>query len=284
MWYEYTLKSWSEYEDCIFRFPRGKWIFRGQADACWELESSLCREFTKVKGLYDSIGFTVEMDYDKYEWKLLNEFISSYNLYSNHKLYEPESNELEEILKYRLEAWSLMQHHGAPTRLIDWTFSPYVAAFFALDGANNDYCVYALDPHALKKVDLKRVDETQYSYHLTYKRDLKTPSFVKLFEPSSKNERIRRQQGLFLVPNSNNQTLSNVLKSYNIIDGKINGEGEYVAFKFVFPRKLTLDSWDKLQQMNINHETLYSGLDGFSRSLKLKLLDLDFLGFSPKCD
>ncbi|MCY9664893.1 FRG domain-containing protein [Paenibacillus alginolyticus] len=280
MWHEYTLKSWAEYEECIFRFSRGKWIFRGQANSGWQLESSLYREFSKVKQLYKDIGMDAKIGYNRYEMKLLREFTSSYNLYSNHKLYEPESSEYKEIARYRLEAWSLMQHHGAPTRLIDWTFSPYVAAFFALDGATDDYCIYALNPQALKQVDDQRIESAQYDRSLAFSSDKTTPSFVRVFEPFSKSERIRRQQGLFLVPNRNNETLSTILESYNLSDGKIGGEGMYVAHKFVFPKRLILDSWDKLQQMNINHETIYAGLDGFSRSLKLKLLDHDFLTFS----
>ena len=41
-----------------------------------------------------------------------------------------------------------MQHHGAPTRLIDFTWSPYVAAFFALERATGDAAVWAVNPGA----------------------------------------------------------------------------------------------------------------------------------------
>jgi len=39
-----------------------------------------------------------------------------------------------------------MQHHGAPTRLIDFTWSPYVAAFFALERTLADGVVWAINP------------------------------------------------------------------------------------------------------------------------------------------
>ena len=41
-----------------------------------------------------------------------------------------------------------MQHHGAPTRLIDFTWSPYVAAFFALERTLADGVVWAMNPGA----------------------------------------------------------------------------------------------------------------------------------------
>ena len=50
-----------------------------------------------------------------------------------------------------LERLALMQHYGAPTRLLDWTRSAYVAAFFAADGASspNAFAVWAVDQQAV---------------------------------------------------------------------------------------------------------------------------------------
>src|SRR5438445_599273 len=54
---------------------------------------------------------------------------------------------------------ALMQDHGAPTRLLDFTWSPYVAAFFALHNTTHEGVIWACNPAEIEKrkqVDLEK--------------------------------------------------------------------------------------------------------------------------------
>jgi len=91
-------------------------------------------------------------------------------------------------------------------------------------------------------------------------------NFIYRFEPKQKNERIRKQQGLFLVPSVINKSIDEILTNYRIEDGILNGN--LVAVKFIFEKEGITEYWKKLKQMNITHETIYPGFEGFCKSLK----------------
>ncbi len=108
----------NKYEEYAAKPPR--WIFRGQKDSSWGLEPSLERVMRDFKKPLSEMR--------PFEDRLLGQFKRDFHRYSQ---YLPEDRD-------KLEWLTLMQHHGAPTRLLDWTYSFYVALFFAVESTPED--------------------------------------------------------------------------------------------------------------------------------------------------
>jgi hypothetical protein len=96
--------------------PRHWWLFRGMP-CSFPLQTSLERVLGDA-----GIGLTHAPEMER---KLLKEFKRRAHFYANPL---PADGDV-------LGWFALMQHHGAPTRLLDWTYSFFVAAFFALADA-----------------------------------------------------------------------------------------------------------------------------------------------------
>ena len=104
---EKTVTSMEELAHELNALPN-HYIFRGQADARWELRSSLER-------LLGS-SWAIERARTSEDYALRS-FKSKYRIYAGSE-HQPQS---------KLSWLSAMQHYGAPTRLIDFTTSPYIA-------------------------------------------------------------------------------------------------------------------------------------------------------------
>jgi hypothetical protein len=99
---------------------RGRWSFRGQRESTWNLHTSLDRAVKR-----ETAGGYYHLNRAQEEGILLFRFQQHAHRYIENL---PSDDDLS--------SWfALMQHHDVPTRLLDWTQSPYVGLYFALDEA-----------------------------------------------------------------------------------------------------------------------------------------------------
>ena len=171
---------------------------------------------------------------------------------------------------------SLAKHHGLPTRLLDWTYSPYVAMHFATHDPRDfdqDGAIWCVDyrrtnellPRKLQKIleeedaniftteMLNRVATTLEAFDELGRDD----GFVLFFEPPSLDERIVNQFALFSLPSSAKLSLEELLH-----------RREATYRRIIIPAALKWEIRDKLDQANITERVLFPGLDGLSQWLK----------------
>ena len=174
-------------------------------------------------------------------------------------------------------AWNwlaLGQHHGLPTRLLDWTFSPYVALHFAtanLAHFERDAAVWLVDyvqAHRLLPAPLRdAVAEGEGAIVFTTEllgevvpdlADLGRmgEDFALFVEPPSFDERIVNQYALFSLTSRPDLHLQDWLEHHPDLWRKL-----------VIPAELKWEVRDKLDQANVTERVLFPGLDGLSRWL-----------------
>jgi hypothetical protein len=163
---------------------------------------------------------------------------------------------------------ALMQHHGAPTRLLDFTWSPFAAAFFALERAGETAAVWGVFPpgvssrpvRTLRPDQLIEADEVApwvpggYESHFLPNRN----RIVVIGEPHRMNQRLIAQSGTFVMP--------------GVLHEPVDALIPHCLVKFVLnARKMRRKAMAELYQMNISNATLFPGLDGLARSLAYEL-------------
>lgn len=170
---------------------------------------------------------------------------------------------------------SLAKHHGLPTRLLDWSYSPYVAMHFAthdLRHFDEDGVIWCVDyrktnqilPKSLRRVleedDVNIFTTEQVNSVATTLAEfdsLAKEDFVLFFEPPSLDERIVNQFALFSLPSSPQMSLKALLE-----------QCDEAVRRIVIPAELKWEVRDKLDQANITERVLFPGLDGLSMWLK----------------
>ena len=241
---ELYVDSW--HED-INRF-RSKYIFRGLSDEDYQLKTSLVR----LGGKYA---------------ELENHIIRNFKKYSI----------LENSSRFSIWNWlTIAQHHGLPTRLLDWTFSPFVALHFAtsnIERYEKDGVIWCVDfiksqeylPEVLMKEMMIEganscftVDMLSSSAKTLHEfDDLSEEDFVVFFDPPSMDARIVNQYALHSVISNPRIKLDDILIAHPNTFKRI-----------IIPKALKWEIRDKLDQANINERVIFPGIDGLCMWLK----------------
>jgi hypothetical protein len=251
------------------------WVFRGHSRHHYRLESSLDRTNTKHRKL-------VAEQY----------FIYQFKKSAHHHL--PSSA----VPTTTLEWLALMQHHGAPTRLLDFTRSPYVACFFALESfikqpdcqEENWRAVWCIDADWLRKAAIYRISRRIYGFQNIQSTRWQDPEFLSTnfediflkrsvdiivpLEPPRSNERLLIQQGVFLCPGAVDKGFERTLADCAIQqapDEPVPTDMAEHIYKLKISEDCRRDALYDLHLMNVNWASLFYGLDGFAKSLEHKL-------------
>ncbi|GGH04284.1 hypothetical protein GCM10011416_24190 [Polaribacter pacificus] len=256
-------------------------LFRGQSNKDWTISSSLERLVERIHPNYvDRAIITVQ------EKQMIEEFQWKYPLFKN-----------PTIEKENYVEWlSIMQHYGASTRLIDFTDSFFVATQMAISESYTDSAVWGINKHTLNKF----IFETYTNENETNSASQKTLDSLSIklanekiknafnevekklliIRPENSNERIYRQQGLFVMPTNLKipfvESLSTIIGNQTplfwdfrhlILNSDSYKQDQFALVKINIPKKIHREILENLREMNINSEILFPGIEGLAKSL-----------------
>ena len=268
---------WDELSDEVDKLGVG-WLFRGQRDAAWALVTSL--EFHTPSTRTRSSA----------EAELLGNFRRR-----AHNYLPPHQMPLETG-----EWLAMMQHFGAPTRLLDVTASPYVAIYFAVEDAiepGGECAVWAVNRFACATRAGTAVLNLHPEVRAPLEADIAAGRYgpdrtlppeavvgymqevaladnwlnirvrtVVPFRPDRLSDRLSIQQGEFLIPRDVDATFMENLLSPTFV-GNLPGVIKFVISNRERPRIL-----EQLRSMNISRASLFPGLEGFAQSYRQSLI------------
>lgn len=231
-----SVKSWSDFKEYVRTIDPHTFIFRGQSRP-YRLATSFHR--TSRKDLYTYLTQDVNILHRALTARTKHIF---------------DLNRPQELGAFL----NLAQHHGFPTPLLDWSYSPYVAAYFAFSGAKNDPAtsgnvrIFLLDRGNLERSSPQIQALTLVMPHLSILEAL-----------SIENERATPQQGLL--------TVTNVHDIEGFVQKIEAAKGVAILRAIDLPRALAHEVLSELRLMGITRSAMFPGIDSICDDLRERL-------------
>ena len=177
----------------------------------------------------------------------------------------------------RENLWEILviaEHHGLPTRLLDWTHSPLVAAHFAtLAPGEADRAIWRLDWKAVHhKFGLRElvflVEDLDAllkerglpaTWEFLQAKVAGQQEFVCVLEPPAVTQRLAAQSGVFTLSSAKDKSLDQILEAHSLMDA---------LTAFVIPAGRVDKIRDQLDLCTLDERRLFPGLDGIAAQLR----------------
>ena len=237
-------------------------LYRGQGNVDWKIESSLDRlearfpTKTNYWGMIPKDFNCPPTDRDQH----LEAFKESVRGKRGNNPYPLTDNEW----------WALAQHHGLASPLLDWTYSPFVALFFAFEDEG------FVDYQTRQYFEPERRSVLCVPFHLIADNSTEDHRAPDVFSPRREiTSRLGNQCGVLMLMPRATDLESSVRTRFANETTASNPHARSILTKITVPNKGRKDCLKFLNKMNINRLSLFADLDGAARYIN-SLWELDF--------